>query len=76
MQKKKNWIEKKSLQFFIFFCRYSGTFADNLSIHTNQSSINGGGSSYVDYARDYYSPTIQNANNCLLQMQRETPTYV
>lgn len=54
--------------------RYSGNYTDNLSIHTNQS-INGG-ASYVDYARDYYSPTIQNSNNYLLQLQRESPTYV
>ncbi|KAG4072903.1 hypothetical protein HA402_006583 [Bradysia odoriphaga] len=53
---------------------YSGNYTDNLSIHTNQS-INGG-ASYVDYARDYYSPTIQNSNNYLLQLQRESPTYV
>lgn len=63
--------------------RYSGAFPDTLSIHTNQSLTGGilgvtnGGASYVDYARDYYSPTIQNASNCLLQqIQRETPTYV
>lgn len=54
--------------------RYSGNYTDNLSIHTNQSM--NGGASYVDYARDYYSPTIQNSNNYLLQLQRESPTYV
>ena len=74
-------IWKHKCEFFVF--RYSAAFPDNLSIHTNQS-MNGGivssagvGASYVDYARDYYSPTLQNANNCLLQqLQRETPTYV
>lgn len=57
--------------------RYSENFAEGLTVSssTNQS-ITG---SYVDYARDYYSPNLQNANNFLIQanMQRgETPTYV
>lgn len=54
--------------------RYSGNFPDGLA-STNQS-ITG---SYVDYARDFYTPSMQNANNFLIQssLQRgETPTYV
>lgn len=55
----------------IFMCRvlysdanrFSATYGDNLSIHTNQSSsIIGGivGPTYVDYARDFYSPVQHN----------------
>lgn len=56
-------------------CRYSGPLVEGLTDSTNQS-ITG---SYVDFSRDYYTPSIQNANNFLIQstLQRgETPTYV
>lgn len=43
-----------------------------ISINSNQS-INGG-TSYVDYARDYYSPIIQHQH--IMQIPKETPTYV
>lgn len=54
---------------------YSENFTDGLSASTNQS-ITG---TYVDYARDYYTPNLQNTSTFLIQanMQRgETPTYV
>lgn len=56
---------------------------DNQSVHTNPDlCINSlvtcvdQDVSYVNYARDYYSPTLQNANNSLLQMHREAAAYV
>ncbi|XP_031627812.1 irregular chiasm C-roughest protein-like isoform X2 [Contarinia nasturtii] len=56
--------------------RYSGLqLPEGFSDSTSQS-ITG---SYVDFSRDFYSPSIQNANNFLIQstLQRgETPTYV
>lgn len=59
----------------ISFHRYSDNFTEGLTSSATQS-ITG---SYVDYARDYYTPSLQNANNFLIQstLQRgETPTYV
>lgn len=87
IKKKKNWTlywihiihimyscSDKHIQYYIdTLHRYSGNFHDGLS--STNHSISG---SYVDYARDYYTPSMQNASNCLIQnIQRgETPTYV